>query len=102
MKIKPAECNPGTPKPLTMPSPDCAAPPSRHSAKGTPSAAPLHPGYDPRSTYETEPAFAQYQLGFFSGGYTGTAGTKPFRFGISTFGRVLASRTSFSPMMPLR
>src|SRR6516164_4932629 len=34
---------------------------------------------------------AQYQLGFFSGGYTGTAGTKPSRFGISTFGRVLAS-----------
>jgi transposase len=48
------------------------------------------------------PARAQYQLGFFSGGYTGTSGTKPCRFGISTFGRVLASRTSFSWMMPFR
>jgi hypothetical protein len=47
-------------------------------------------------------ARAQYQLGFFSGGYTGTAGTKPSRFGIWTFGRVLASRTSVSPMMPFR
>jgi hypothetical protein len=44
---------------------------------------------------------AQYQLGFLgSGGYTGTTGTKPSRFGISTFGRVLASRTSLSWMMP--
>jgi hypothetical protein len=47
-----------------------------------------------------EGARAQYQLGFFSGGYTGFAGTKPLRFGISTFGRVFSSRTSFSPMMP--
>jgi len=30
-------------------------------------------------------ARAHHQLGFGSGGYTGTAGTKPFRFGISTF-----------------
>jgi hypothetical protein len=37
-----------------------------------------------------------HQLGFGSGGYTGTAGTKPFRFGISTFGRLVASITSFS------
>ena len=43
-----------------------------------------------------------HQLGFFSGGYTGTAGTKPFRFGISTFGRVFSSMTSFSWMMPFR
>src|SRR6267378_3504453 len=34
---------------------------------------------------------AQYQLGFFSGGYTGFAGTKPFLFGISTFGRDFSS-----------
>src|SRR5437667_1185453 len=35
----------------------------------------------------------QNQLGFLgSGGHTGTAGTKPFRFGISIFGRLLASR----------
>ena len=47
-------------------------------------------------------ACAQNQLGFGSGGYTGTAGTKPFRFGISTFGRLLASMTSVSPMMPFR
>jgi len=40
---------------------------------------------------------AQNQLGFLgSGGHTGTAGTKPFRFGISIFGRLLASRTSLS------
>jgi len=39
----------------------------------------------------------QNQLGFLgSGGHTGTAGTKPFRFGISIFGRLLASRTSVS------
>jgi hypothetical protein len=43
-----------------------------------------------------------HQLGFGSGGYTGTAGTKPFRFGISTLGRLLASMTSFSPTMPFR
>jgi hypothetical protein len=43
-----------------------------------------------------------HQLGFGSGGYTGFAGTKPFRFGISTLGRLLASMTSFSPMMPFR
>jgi hypothetical protein len=43
---------------------------------------------------------AQNQLGFFSGGYTGTAGTKPFRFGMTTFGRVFSSMTSFSLMMP--
>jgi hypothetical protein len=43
-----------------------------------------------------------HQLGFFSGGYTGTAGTKPFRFGISTFGKVWAFMTSFSPMIPFR
>jgi hypothetical protein len=43
-----------------------------------------------------------HQLGFGSGGYTGTAGTKPFRFGISTFGRLLASMTSVSWMMPFR
>ncbi len=47
-------------------------------------------------------ARAQYQLGFFAGGYTGTAGTKPFRFGISTFGRVFSSMTSFSLMMPFQ
>jgi len=48
-------------------------------------------------------ARAHHHLGFLgSGGYTGTAGTKPSRFGISTFGRLLASRTSFSWMMPLR
>src|SRR5436305_1809742 len=34
---------------------------------------------------------AHHQLGFFSGGYTGTAGIKPLRFGISTFGRLWAS-----------
>jgi hypothetical protein len=46
---------------------------------------------------------AQYQLGFLGlGGHTGFAGTKPSRFGISIFGRVLASRTSFSWMMPFR
>ena len=43
-----------------------------------------------------------HQLGFGSGGYTGTAGTKPFRFGISTFGRVFSSRTALSWMMPFR
>ena len=47
-------------------------------------------------------ACGQNQLGFGSGGYTGTAGTKPFRFGISTFGSVLASITSVSWMMPFR
>ena len=44
----------------------------------------------------------QYQLGFGGAGHTGTAGTKPFRFGIWTFGRLLASMTSLSWMMPLR
>ena len=45
----------------------------------------------------------QYQLGFLGlGGQTGTAGTKPSRFGIWTFGRLLASKTSLSWMMPLR
>src|SRR5215470_7551755 len=47
-------------------------------------------------------ACAHHQLGFRSGGYTGTAGTKPLRFGISTFGRLWASITSVSPMMPFR
>jgi hypothetical protein len=47
-------------------------------------------------------ARAHHQLGFGSGGYTGIAGTKPFRFGISTFGRLLASITSVSWMMPFR
>jgi hypothetical protein len=47
-------------------------------------------------------ARAHHQLGFGSGGYAGTAGTKPFRFGISTFGSVLASMTSVSLMMPFR
>jgi hypothetical protein len=47
-------------------------------------------------------ARAQYQLGFFSGGYTGTAGTKPFRFGITTFGSVFSSMTSFSLTMPFQ
>src|SRR5258708_781309 len=47
-------------------------------------------------------ARAHHQLGFGSGGYTGTAGTNPFRFGISTFGRLLASMTSVSWMMPFR
>ena len=47
-------------------------------------------------------ARAHHQLGFGSGGYTGTAGTKPLRFGISTFGRLLASMTSVSLMMPFR
>jgi hypothetical protein len=48
------------------------------------------------------PPWAHHQLGFGSGGYTGFAGTKPFRFGIWTFGRLLSSMTSFSWMMPLR
>src|SRR5262249_39877722 len=48
------------------------------------------------------PARAYHQLGFGSGGYTGTAGTKPLRFGISTCGSVLASMTSSSLMMPFR
>ena len=43
-----------------------------------------------------------HQLGFGSGGYTGASGTKPCRFGISTFGRLLASITSVSWMMPFR
>src|SRR5882724_10995225 len=51
----------------------------------------------------TAAAQAQYQLGFLGfGGHTGTAGTKPFRFGIPTFSRLLSSRTSFSWMMPFR
>jgi hypothetical protein len=48
------------------------------------------------------PARTHHQLGFGSGGYTGTSGTKPCRFGISTFGRVFSSRTSVSLMMPFR
>jgi mono/diheme cytochrome c family protein len=55
--------------------------------------------------YPPDPTAArtQNQLGFVgSGGYTGTAGTKPFRFGISTFGRLLESMTSVSWMMPFR
>ena len=47
-------------------------------------------------------ARAHHQLGFGSGGYTGTAGMKPFRFGISTFGRLFSSMTSVSPTMPFR
>jgi hypothetical protein len=58
-----------------------------------------------------------HQLGFGSGGYTGTVAnagrrrrvrtrrsvtTKPFRFGISTYGRLVASITPFSLMMPFR
>ena len=44
---------------------------------------------------------AQYQLGFFGfGGHTGFAGTKPSRFGIWILGRLLASMTSPSWMMP--
>jgi hypothetical protein len=39
----------------------------------------------------------QYQLGFLgTGGHTGTAGRKPFRFGISIFGKLFASRASLS------
>jgi hypothetical protein len=48
------------------------------------------------------PPWAHHQLGFGSGGYTGFAGTKPFRFGIWTFGRLWASKTSLSWMMPFR
>src|SRR5205814_10596659 len=47
-------------------------------------------------------ARAHHQLRFGSGGYTGTAGMKPLRFGISTFGRLWASITSVSPTMPFR
>jgi hypothetical protein len=43
----------------------------------------------------------QYQLGFLGvGGHTGFAGTKPSRLGIWIFGKLLASRTSLSWMMP--
>ena len=44
----------------------------------------------------------QYQLGFAAGGHTGTVGTKPFRFGIWTFGKLPASMASLSWMMPFR
>ena len=43
----------------------------------------------------------QYQLGFFGlGGHTGFAGKKFSRLGICTFGRLCASMTSDSLMMP--
>lgn len=47
------------------------------------------------------PTCDQYQLGFLGlGGHTGTSGTKLFRFGIWTFGRLWASMTSDSWTMP--
>src|ERR1700720_4698546 len=52
-----------------------------------------------RAASGPEPACdpGQYQLGFLGfGGHTGFAGTKLSRFGILTFGRVVASMTSVS------
>ena len=45
----------------------------------------------------SEQPIPQYQLGFLGlGGHTGFAGTKLSRFGILTFGRLVASMTSVS------
>ena len=93
------------------PSGDSAAPPATQAALADPAAIKRlrddGPTFISAANHLVRPmsaaARAQNQLGFVgSGGYTGTAGTKPFRFGISTFGRLLASMTSVSWMIPFR